>query len=42
LRPSQKQQEYNKTHPKKRIGIEHTTCRLKKYRIVAQMYLETG
>ena len=34
--------EYDKNHSKKRIVIEHVICRLKKYRILAQMYLETN
>jgi hypothetical protein len=29
------QKEYNKSHSQKRIVIEHTMCRLKKYRILA-------
>ncbi len=39
---SQEQKEYNKIHAKKRIVIEHAICRLKKYRILAWMYLETN
>ena len=31
---SQEEKEYNKSHSKKRIVIEHTICRLKKYRII--------
>ncbi len=31
---SQEEKEYNKIHSKKRIIIEHTICRLKKYRIM--------
>ncbi len=31
---SQEEKEYNKIHSKKRIVIEHTICRLKKYRIM--------
>jgi hypothetical protein len=34
------QKEYNQSHSKKRIIIEHTICRLKKYGILAQIYLE--
>ena len=30
--------EYNKNHSKKRIVIEHTICRLKKYRILADIF----
>jgi hypothetical protein len=30
--------EYNKSHSKKRISIEHTICRLKKYRILAYIF----
>ena len=33
-----KQKEYNKNHSKKRIVIEHTICRLKKYRILADVF----
>jgi hypothetical protein len=29
--------EYNKNHYKKRIVIEHTICRLKKYMIVSEV-----
>ena len=29
---------YNKSHFKRRIVIEHTICRLKKYRILADMF----
>src|SRR3954466_15354151 len=29
---------YNKNHSKKRIIIEHTICRLKKYRILADIF----
>jgi len=32
---SQEEKEYNQGHSKKRIVIEHTICRLKKYRILA-------
>ena len=39
---SREVKENNKSHSKKRIVIEHTICKLKKYRIVAQMYLETN
>ena len=35
---SQEQNEYNKNHSKRRIVIEHTICRLKKYRILADMF----
>ncbi len=38
---SQEEKEYKKFHSKKRIVIEHTICRLKKYRIM-MMYLETN
>src|SRR5215212_528890 len=30
--------EYNKNHAKRRIVIEHTICRLKKYRIIADIF----
>ncbi len=35
---SDDQKEYNKFHSKKRIVIEHTICRLKKYRILADIF----
>jgi hypothetical protein len=35
---SQEEKEYNKSHSRKRIVIEHTICRLKKYRILADVY----
>ena len=35
---SQEQKEHNKNHSKKRIEIEHTICRLKKYRILADVF----
>jgi hypothetical protein len=35
---SQEEKEYNKIHSKKRIVIEHTICRLKKYRIHADVF----
>lgn len=38
LQLSQKQKEFNKNHSKKRIVIEHTICRLKKYRIFAEVF----
>ena len=38
LQLSQKQKEYNKDHCKRRIVIEHTICRLKKYRILADVF----
>lgn len=38
LQLSQEQKEYNKNHSKKRITIEHTICRLKKYRILADAF----
>ncbi len=34
----QEDKEYNKSHSRKRIVIEHTICRLKKYRIVAEIF----
>ncbi|MER5175977.1 MAG: transposase family protein [Candidatus Nitrosocosmicus sp.] len=35
---SQEEKEYNKIHSKKRIVIEHTICRLKKYRIMSEVF----
>ena len=35
---SAEEKEYNKLHPKKRIVIEHTICRLKKYRIQRNIF----
>ena len=35
---SQEEKEYNKIHSKKRIVIEHTICRLKKYRIISDIF----
>ena len=35
---SQEEKEYNKNHSKKRIVIEHTICRLKKYRIMSDTF----
>ena len=35
---SQEEKEYNKNHSKKRIVIEHTICRLKKYRIMSDVF----
>jgi hypothetical protein len=35
---SAEEKEYNKRHSKKRIVIEHTICRLKKYRILADLF----
>jgi hypothetical protein len=35
---SQEEKEYNKIHSKKRIVIEHTICRLKKYRIMSDIF----
>jgi hypothetical protein len=35
---STEEKEYNKSHSKKRIVIEHTICRLKKYRILADVF----
>jgi len=32
------EKEYNKNHSKKRIVIEHTICRLKKYRIMSDIF----
>ncbi len=35
---SQEEKEYNKIHSKKRIVIEHTICRVKKYRIMNDVF----
>jgi hypothetical protein len=35
---SQEEMEYNKSHSKKRIVIEHAICRLKKYRIMNDVF----
>ena len=35
---SQEEKEYNENHSKKRIVIEHTICRLKKYRILSDVF----
>ncbi len=35
---SQEEKDYNKIHSKKRIVIEHTICRLKKYRIISNVF----
>ena len=35
---SQEEKEYNKNHSRKRIVIEHTICRLKKYRIMSDIF----
>lgn len=35
---SAEEKEYNKIHSKKRIVIEHTICRLKKYRIMSEVF----
>ncbi len=35
---SQEEKEYNKIHSKKRIVVEHTISRLKKYRILADVF----
>ncbi len=35
---SQEEKDYNKIHSKKRIVIEHTICRLKKYRIMKEVF----
>ena len=32
------EKEYNQNHPRKRIVIEHTICRLKKYRIMSDVF----
>jgi hypothetical protein len=38
LELSAEEKEYNKSHSKKRIMIEHTICRLKKFRILADVF----
>ena len=38
LQLSKEQKEYNKSHSKKRIVIEHVICRLKKYRILSDAF----
>jgi hypothetical protein len=35
---SQEEKEYNKIHSKKRIVVEHTICKLKKYRIMSDIF----
>ena len=35
---SEEEKDYNKNHSKKRIVIEHTICRLKKYRIMSDVF----
>ncbi len=35
---SEEEKEYNQYHSKKRIVIEHTICRLKKYRILSDIF----
>ena len=35
---SQEEKEYGKIHSKKRIIVEHTICRLKKYRIMSDIF----
>ncbi len=35
---SQEEKECNKSHSKKRIVIEHTICRMKKYRIMSDVF----
>ena len=34
----QEEKEHNKSHSKKRIVVEHTICRLKKYRIMSDIF----
>ena len=38
LELSAEEGDYNKDHSKRRIVIEHTICRLKKYRILADVF----
>ncbi len=35
---SQEEKDYNTIHSKKRIVVEHTICRLKKYRIMSDIF----
>ena len=35
---SHEEKKYNKNHSRRRIVIEHTICRLKKYRILADVF----
>jgi hypothetical protein len=35
---SKEEKEHNKSHSKKRIVIEHAICKLKKYRILADVF----
>jgi hypothetical protein len=35
---SQEEKEYNRIHSKKRMIVEHTICRLKKYRIMSDIF----
>ena len=35
---SQEEKEYNIIHSKKRIVVEHTICRLKKYKIMSDIF----
>ena len=35
---SQEEKEYNQNHSRKRIVIEHTICRMKKYRIMSDIF----
>ncbi len=35
---SKEEKEYNKSHSRKRIVIEHTICRLKKYKIMSDIF----
>ncbi|HEY6535163.1 MAG TPA: transposase family protein [Candidatus Nitrosocosmicus sp.] len=38
LKLSQEEKDYNQNHSKKRILIEHTICRLKKYSIMSDVF----
>ena len=38
LELSQEEKEHNQNHSRKRIVIEHTFCRLKKYRIMSNVF----
>lgn len=35
---SSQEKDYNRDHSKRRIAIEHAICRLKKYRIMSDMF----
>ena len=37
---TEEEKAYNKSHSKKRIVIEHTICKLKKYKILADVFYD--